>query len=84
MLFGERYKKFHIGNIVTERFRDIVFSDRYWEIMNYLRSDDFNAQKMCGSLCLQHKVNEYLDGVKKGEIVAKKPDGPLPEHLEFI
>ena len=61
MLFNERYKKFHIGNITEERFRDIFYSDRYWEVMNYLASPDFNAQKMCGSLCLQHKVNEFLD-----------------------
>src|SRR5262249_11491362 len=34
MLFNERYKKFHIGNIVEQSFKDIVNSDRYWEVMN--------------------------------------------------
>lgn len=84
MLFGDAYKKFHIGNIVTERFKDIVMSERYWEVFGYLASKDFNAKKMCGSLCLQHKVNEYLDGVKKGEIVQKEPSGKTPQHLNFI
>ena len=28
MLFNERYKKFHIGNICEQRFRDIWASDR--------------------------------------------------------
>ncbi len=84
MLFNEQYKKFHIGNIVTERFKDIIYGDRYWEVMNYLASPSFNAQKMCGSLCLQHKVNEYLDGYKKGNIELAIPDGPLPNHLNFI
>ena len=29
--------------------------------------------KMCGNLCLQHKVNEYLDGYKKGLTDLNKP-----------
>lgn len=84
MLFNEQYKKFHMGNIVTQRFRDILKSDRYWEVMNYIASPDFNAQKMCGSLCLQHKVNEYLDSYKKGKIDLEVPTGKEPQHLNFI
>ncbi len=84
MLFGEAYKKFHIGNIVTERFRDIFKSDRYWEVMDYLASPAFDAQKMCGSLCLQHKVNEALDGHQKGLFKISEPIGAKPEHLNFI
>lgn len=84
MLFNEKYKKFHIGNIVTERFKDMLQGDRYWEVVNYLASPNFNAQKMCGTLCLQHKVNEYLDGVKKGEISLEIPRGNKPEHLDFV
>jgi MoaA/NifB/PqqE/SkfB family radical SAM enzyme len=85
MLFNERYAKFHIGNICDMRFRDIFASDRYWEVMNYLASPDFNAQKMCGSLCLQHKVNEVLDAVVKDQ--ARLPDlsmSSVPEHIDFI
>ena len=67
MLFNEKYKKFHIGNIVDKRFKDIWASDQYWDVMNYLASPEFNAQKMCGSLCLQHKVNEALDDHLKVE-----------------
>ncbi len=84
MLFNDQYKKFHMGNIVTTRFKDIYNSERYWEVMNYLASPDFNAQAMCGTLCLQHKVNEYLDGVKKGQVVVGRPAGNDPEHLNFI
>lgn len=84
MLFNEQYKKFHIGNIVTESFKDMVSGDRYWEVVNYLASPDFNAQSMCGSLCLQHKVNEYLDGVKKGTIKREQPTVKEPEHLNFV
>jgi MoaA/NifB/PqqE/SkfB family radical SAM enzyme len=84
MLFNERYKKFHIGNIAEQRFKDIWASDRYWEVMNYLASPDFNAQKMCGSLCLQHKVNEALDGHRKGQLELSTPGGRPPRHLNFI
>lgn len=84
MLFNEKYKKLHIGNICETRFKDIWASDRYWEVVNYLASPAFNAQKMCGSLCLQHKVNEYLDEHRKGLRVLQEPLGPLPQHLDFV
>lgn len=84
MLFNERYKKFHIGNIATQRFGEIFHGDRYWEVMNYLGSSHFNAQKMCGSLCLQHKVNEYLDSYKKGDLELEKLTGETPQHIDFV
>lgn len=84
MLFNEQYKKFHIGNICTESFKDMVQGERYWEVVNYLASPNFNAQSMCGSLCLQHKTNEYLDGVKKGLIHPNKQLGNPPQHINFI
>lgn len=83
MLFNEQYKKFHIGNIVTESFKDMVRGDRYWEVVNYLASPNFNAQTMCGSLCLQHKVNEYMDGRKKGTVLPGTT-GNVPDHLAFV
>lgn len=83
-LFNQRYAKFHMGNLTEMRFKDIVFSDRYWEVMSYLGSKDFNAKKMCASLCLQDLTNRYLDGVKKGEITSQAPEGALPQHINFI
>ncbi len=85
MLFNERYKKFHIGNICEQRFKDIWASDRYWEVMNYLASAEFNAQSMCGSLCLQHKVNEVLDDYQKGRAALPDLAGrPEPRHIDVI
>src|SRR6185436_17187919 len=66
MLFNERYKDYHIGNITQQSFKEIWQSDRYWEVMDRLASERFNAQTMCGSLCLQHSVNKYIDNYKKG------------------
>lgn len=83
MLFNEQYKKFHVGNITKESFKEMIQGDRYWEVVNYLASDNFNAQRMCGSLCLQHKVNETLDKIKKGGEFPVQ-DGGVPQHANFI
>ena len=61
MFFNARYSKFHIGNYTDERFKDIFKSERYWKIMNYLSSPNFNAETMMGTLPIQHYVNEALD-----------------------
>ena len=82
--FNEKYKKYHIGNICDQRFKDIWNSDKYWEVMNYLASPKFNAQTMCASLCIQHNVNESLDKMMKGQSVIEAPDGPKPLHINFI
>ena len=83
-LFNEKFKKFHIGNISESRFKDIWQSERYWKVMSYLSSSYFNAQKMCGNLCLQHKVNEYLDGYRKGHFELPENPGKFPNHSEFL
>lgn len=85
MCFNDRYKdKFHIGNICTTRFKQIWESDRYWETMKLLASPKFNAQTMCGSLCLQHCTNVALDEHVKGIKRIVKPEGSLPAHGAFI
>ena len=85
MMFNERYKKFHLGNICDQRFKDIVRSDEYWEVMNHLASPRFNAQASCPTLCLQHKFNEALDDHVKGirPIEATKGAAP-PMHINFV
>lgn len=84
MLFNERYAKFHIGDIVTESFKDILHGDRYWEVMNYLASDKFDARRMCGFLCLQHLTNDALDKHKKGIAILGESSFPAPAHLNFL
>lgn len=85
MFFNERYKKYHIGNIKEKRFKDIWKSERYWEVMNSLASEAFDAGKDCGTLCLQHKTNEILWGLKEKQVTQVEP-GKLPEiqHKNFI
>ncbi len=84
MLFNERYKKdFHIGNITESRFKDIWSSERYWEVVARLASPEFDAQKMCGSLCLQHSVNKALDNHVKGIRKIEPAYGDI-EHQAFV
>jgi MoaA/NifB/PqqE/SkfB family radical SAM enzyme len=83
MLFNERYKELaHIGNITQTRFKDIWQSERYWEVMKYLGSDMFNAQKQCGTLCLQHSVNRALDNHVKGNKIQFKDEDVA--HKAFV
>jgi MoaA/NifB/PqqE/SkfB family radical SAM enzyme len=84
MLFNRRYKKFHIGNIAENSFKEIWKSDRYWKVMDLIASSEFDARKMCGSLCLQHKVNEFLWDLKENKMDIKTPSGTAPKHINFI
>lgn len=84
MLFNSKYKKYHIGNIAEKSFKEIWQSDRYWEVIDLIASEQFDARTMCGSLCLQHKVNEYLWELKLGKIKLRTPGGAPPMHGNFI
>jgi len=84
MLFNDRYGKYHIGNIADTSFKQLWQSDRYWEVLDLIASDKFDAKTMCGSLCLQHKVNEFLADLKKGGANLEDVNGKLPEHVNFI
>lgn len=84
MLFNEKYSKYHIGNIAETSFKDIWKSERYWEVIRLIASDKFDAKTMCGSLCLQHKVNECLHSMKHDSFPLETPDSEPPIHTNFI
>jgi MoaA/NifB/PqqE/SkfB family radical SAM enzyme len=84
MLFNNKYKKYHIGNIAETSFKEIWKSKRYDDVLRLIASDKFDAQTMCGTLCLQHKVNEFLWDLKRGKAVLKTPEGKPPLHINFI
>lgn len=83
MLFNDRYKRYHIGNITETSFKEIWLSKKYKEVLNLIASDKFDAKTMCGSLCLQHKVNEFLWDLKNGasQIPASVAK---PMHVNFV
>lgn len=80
--FNAKFQKFHCGNLTRQRFRDIVKSDRYWEVMNYLSSDEFDAQKDCGENCLQTLSNSWLNHHLNGRV--DYPNTSPPPHLGFL
>ena len=84
MLFNDKYKKFHIGNIAEKSFKELWKSERYWEVIDLIASEKFDARTMCGTLCLQHKINEFLWDLKNGDLSIEKPEGAAPMHMNFI
>lgn len=83
MFFNEKYRKYHIGNIKETRFRDLFYGERYWEVMKSIASDEFDPNKDCGTLCLQHKTNEMLWSIYKNHEIPM-PAGEKPQHVNFI
>ena len=65
-------------------FKEIWKSPRYGEVLDYIASDKFNTQADCGTLCLQHKVNEFLWDLKEGNISLEVPTGEAPLHINFV
>ncbi len=84
MLFNSQYKKYHIGNIATQSFKSMWQGKRYWEVIDTLASEQFDARTMCGSLCLQHKVNECLWAIKNHGYELPGPEGMPEMHRNFI
>jgi len=84
MLFNDRYHRYHIGNIAETSFKELWQGERYWEVMRLIASDKFDARTMCGSLCLQHKVNEFLQELRHGSARLPEDPGAAPPHVNFI
>lgn len=80
--FNEKYKAFHIGNIMRTRFRDLFNSERYWEVMSYLQSEHFDPSKRCPPNCLQHLTNQWLFDYKAGK--KSFPLTAVPPQPEFL
>lgn len=81
MLFNDRHKsKYHIGNLENKGLKEIWESDRYREVLDRICSDKFDARKDCGSLCLQHKCNEFLNDLDGW---LKPMKGEKPQHINF-
>ncbi|MDP2168187.1 MAG: radical SAM protein [Thermodesulfovibrionales bacterium] len=84
MFFNNTYKRYHIGNIADTSFKELWKGERYWEVMDLIASEGFDAHSMCGCLCLQHKINEFLWDLKEGGEPLEQPEGEMPEHINFI
>lgn len=81
-LFNEKFRAFHMGNITRTRFKDIFYSARYKEVMDYLASEHFNPSERCPPNCLQHLTNQWLFDYKAGKKTF--PITPVPPQPEFV
>lgn len=81
-LFNEKFRAFHVGNITQQRFKDIFNSERYWEVMRYIASDEFDPRKRCPSDCMQNVTNEWLYRYLEGK--ATFPINPAPANAAFL
>ncbi len=68
--FGKQ--EFYIGNICEESFKDIVFGERYRQVMERVKQQ-VDVKTMCGEKCRQNEINEFLWSLKNP-----------PDHLNFI
>ena len=80
-MFNEKFKKFHCGSIVEQRFKKIWESDRYWEVVDYL-ANEHDPSTMCPPNCLQTNTNQWLWDYKHGK--KEFNEGPMPTHAEFL
>lgn len=85
-LFGPQHaERYHIGNIIETRFRDMWASDRYMEVMSYLRSDHFTEHRVCRRyLCVQRHMNEALDWHLNGVSPLVRLPGQAPMHVNYV
>jgi MoaA/NifB/PqqE/SkfB family radical SAM enzyme len=81
--FNDAWRKFHMGNIVDTSFKEIVQSDRYWEVIRHLSSEEFDASKSCDALCLQDLTNRALDGHMNKGVPIQFKTGNIA-HRSFI
>jgi len=57
MFQKEKYKDYFIGNIHDTPFREMIKTDRYWEVMEKMKT--FDVHKDCTGACRQDKINEF-------------------------
>lgn len=62
---------FLMGNILEESLKDIVVSDRYWEVQDKIRTLDVNRD--CETNCGHYYINQFLWKLKNP-----------PEHVNFV
>jgi hypothetical protein len=70
MFFEQREEEFRMGDLTRQSFTEILASDRYWEVVEKVRSVDVGG---CYANCKTHSINEFLWQLTHP-----------PEHVNFI
>ena len=57
--FGGNRPELCYGNVHDKSLEEIIFSDKYWEIVDHM-GKKFNPKKECKGCCRQDKTNEFI------------------------
>jgi len=63
-------EEYRMGNLVKQSFKEIITSDRYWDVVKKASQIDVNK---CYSNCRTHAINEFLWQLRHP-----------PEHVNFV
>jgi len=69
--FDVRSDEFLMGNLIESSFKEIVESERYWEVQQRVKR--VNVNRECESNCRQHYINRFLWQLSND-----------PPHMNFI
>lgn len=70
MFFEFKEEEFRLGDLVKNSFKEIIESDRYWDVMRRVAEIDV---KTCYTNCRTHCINEFVWQIKHP-----------PEHVNFV
>jgi len=71
VFFDFREEQYQMGDLVKQSFKEIIESDRYWEVVEKVKQID--VHKECYANCRTHCINEFLWKIKHA-----------PEHVNFV
>jgi len=60
MFQQKQFEKYKFGNVHETSLKEMVESDRYWDIIKEMRNN-FNVQENCAGCCRQDQANIFLD-----------------------
>ena len=90
---GDKYEKdFLMGDLNKQTFKEIIESDRYWNIVDKVKNE-IDVHKECYANCRTHSCNNFLWDAKGKSIdadIKKKhggsyiQNGTTPPHKNFI
>lgn len=58
MFFSHREEEFRMGDLTTQSFRDILASDRYWDVVE--RVSRIDVRNECYANCRTDAINDFL------------------------
>ena len=92
MFFEGKYEHdYHLGDLNTHTFKEILESDHYWEIINKVKNE-IDVHKECYANCRTHSCNNFIWDVKNKQIdnstITKYSGGytlnSSPPHVNFV